>query len=465
MDDKRIFILKEERVPIAIMKMALPVVAGMMIQILYNMVDTFFVGMLKDANQLAATNLTLPVFMVLMSIAGLIGTGAASFISRSLGEKRTEQATRTLSVSVVFVLIAGLLATVFGLIFSSPLVKLLGASSQTAPYAEGYVIPLFVGAIFIMGNFALGQILRSEGAAMDSMKGMLIGTVANIILDPLFIFVFKMGVTGAAVATVIGNALGLAFYLYFYLSGKSLLKIQLKKGIFQKVIIKNIFLIGTPSTISQILAGVAMAVCNNLAAGYGDITVAAYGVAGKIITIGTFMFMGFGAGLQPLVGYNFGAKNFTRMKAIIKQGIGITALVGIVLTVTFLLFGENLIAVFTPLQEVIDVAVRILNALLWSLPFWGAIMLSSISVQAMGKPLAALLLSVLRQGMIYIPTVLIMNAVLGFYGLIYAQPIADFVSLLLSLTVLQITLRRSERDYLAKASVVAMTDTPEPEVC
>lgn len=448
MDEKRIYLMKEERVITAILKMALPVVAGMMIQILYNMVDTFFVGMLKDANQLAATNLTMPIFMVLMSIAGLIGTGGSSYISRSLGEQNTHRAEKTLSISFALIVVSAVLATILGLAFSGKIVSLLGASSQTAPYASGYAIPLFIGAVFIMGNFALGQLLRSEGAAIDSMKGMLIGTVANIVLDPIFIFALKMGVVGAAIATVIGNALGMAFYLYCYFSGKSMLKIRLADMKPESDIVKNIVQIGTPSTISQILAGVAMAVSNNLAAGYGDEAVAAYGVAGKIITIGTFMFMGFGAGLQPLVGYNYGSKNFSRLKAIIKQGIIITASIGTVLAVLFLLFGQSLISVFTPLEPVIELAVRILNALLWSLPFWGAIMLSSISVQAMGKPLAALLLSVLRQGLLYIPIAISLNSLLGFQGLIYSQPISDFIALLLALTVLVSTIKKSEKAHL-----------------
>lgn len=447
MNEKRIYVMKEEQVTKAVLKMSLPVVAGMMIQILYNLVDTFFVGMLKDANQLAATSLTMPIFMVLMSIAGLIGTGGSSFISRSLGEQNNARAEQTLSISFGLILGAAAIATIGGLPFAGRIVSLLGASSQTAGYAAGYAIPLLAGSVFIIGNFALGQLLRSEGAAMDSMKGMLIGTVVNIVLDPVFIFVFNMGVVGAAIATVIGNAAGMAFYLYCYVSGKSLLKIRLSKMKPEKRIVTNIFQIGTPSTISQILAGVAMAVTNNLAGAYGDVAVAAYGVAGKIITIGTFMFMGFGAGLQPLIGFNYGSKNFPRLKAIIKQGMIITASAGSVLAVVFLLFGANLIAVFTPLEPVIELAVNILNALLWSLPFWGAIMLSSISVQAMGKPLAALILSVLRQGLMYIPIVLLLSRIFGFTGLIYSQPISDFISLVISLTVLISTIKKAEKEH------------------
>lgn len=454
MDEKRIFILKEERVTTAILKMALPVVAGMMIQILYNMVDTFFVGMLKDANQLAATNLTMPVFMVLMSVAGLIGTGGSSYISRSLGEQNTRKAAKVLSVSMGLIAAASIVATVFGLLFLGSIVNLLGVSEQTAPYATGYALPLFVGAVFIMGNFALGQLLRSEGAAIDSMKGMLIGTLTNIVLDPVFIFVFKMGVAGAAVATVIGNAMGMVFYIYCYFSGKSMLKIVFKDIKPDADILKNIFQIGTPSTLSQVLAGVAMAVSNNLAAGYGDYAVAAYGVAGKIITIGTFMFLGFGAGLQPLIGYSFGSKDFLRMKAIIRQGIGITAGIGTVLAAVFLVFGADIISVFTPLKQVIELAVIILNALLWSLPFWGAIVISSISVQAMGKPAASLLLSIMRQGLIYIPIAITFNRIFGFTGLIYSQPIADFLSLLVALTVLITTVNRAQKAHNDKTIVV-----------
>jgi putative MATE family efflux protein len=276
------------------------------------------------------------------------------------------------------------------------------------------------------------------------MMGMLIGTIGNVILDPIFIFGFKMGIKGAAIATVIGNAVGLLYFIIFYLRGKSIVKFKLSNIYPQKDILKEIFAIGMPSSVSQLLMGVAAMVCNNLAVTYGDNTVAGMGVATKIVMIGTYIFMGFAAGSQPLTGYSFGAKNYERVKEIIKEGMLITSTTGIVLMIVFGIFANEIISFFTPVSEVITQGSFILQGLKWSLPVIGAQMLGAVTVQAMGKGRASLLLSIARQGVFYIPILLLLNAFFGLKGLIFAQPIADLLALILAIIILRTIIKKSQ---------------------
>ncbi len=445
MKTDRIELLAKAPVTKAIMVMSLPVVLGMMVQVLYNLVDTFFIGKLGDPNQLAAANLAMPVFILMMALGGMIGTGASSYISRCLGEKKQDQADKTLTIGFFLCILLGAVVTVVGLLFLKPLVSVLGASAYTSAFASDYVLVLFLGGIPIMTNYALGQLLRSEGDAMGSVFGMLLGTVTNIILDPIFIFAFGLGVRGAAIATVLGNLVSLIFYLVRYAQHKTLLQIKPKLFSFDRTIFREIFSIGIPASLSQLLMGVAMIVLNNIAAGYGVIVVAGLGVSTRIISIGTFIFMGFAAGCQPLIGYSYGAKNYTRVREIIVHGIIITSTIGVVLSILLGIFARSITGVFTSTPEVVDTATIILRALILSLPFVGGQMLSNVTVQALGKALPALFLSISRQGLFFLPLLLILNALFGFKGFIYAQPITDILMLLLSSFILWRILRKEVR--------------------
>ena len=436
MKDNRIKLLSEAPVTKAILVMSLPVVMGMMVQVFYNLVDTYFIGRLNDPYQLAAANIAAPVFMMMMALAGIIGTGAASYISRCLGEKNQEQADKTLAISIAICMVLGLVTMLAGILLLKPLISVLGASAETFKFTYDYVLIILIGSIPIMCNFAMGQLLRAEGDAMGSMVGMLIGTVVNIILDPVFIFVLGMGMQGAAIATVLGNSSALLFYCYRYASGKTLLKVKLSLFSFNRTIWKEIFVIGAPASLSQLLVSVSMIVCNNIAAGYSDIVVAGFGVSAKIIAIGTFIFMGFAAGCQPLVGFNYGAKNFERVMAIIKKGVVMTSIIGVTLSVFFGVFARTIITFFISTPEVIDAGTVILRALMLSLPFIGGQMLCRTTVQAMGKALPALFLSISRQGVFYLPLLFILNITFGFKGFIYAQPITDVLMLVISALIL-----------------------------
>lgn len=421
----------------AILKMAIPVVIGMMVQVLYNLVDTFFVGQLGDKDQLAAANITTPLFMLLMAIATIVSTGAASYISRCLGKQDNTTANKTLSTGVAICTGIGVIVSIVGLVFLKPLVILLGASESVYPYAYQYAFVMILGAVPVMLNYAGGQLLRSEGATMPSIIGMMIGTVANVILDPIFIFGLNMGIQGAAIATVLGNMAALGYYAYYYFSGKSLVKLKIKYISGAKDIWGQTFSIGIPAALSQFLMSGALIVCNNLASPYGDNAIAGMGVSAKLMYIGTFIFMGFAAGCQPLVGYNYGAKNFARVRSIIKTGIAMTLGIGIALTILFAIFASGLTSIFAKnLPEVIRQGTTVLRISMFSFLVLGPQMIVSTTIQAFGKAKASLVLSLARQGLFYIPLLFLLNSMFEFKGLIWAQPVSDFITLLLGIVLL-----------------------------
>lgn len=436
MEDKKIRLLRDEKVSKAILKLSIPMVMGMMIQVLYNLVDTYFIGMLNDANQLAAANISLPVFMMLMAIAGIVGSGSSSYISRCLGNKDYEEANKTISIATGILIIMSIIVMIAGMFMSPNIAKGLGANEATFNYTYKYIFIMFIGAIPVMCSYALGQLLRSEGNIMQSVIGLTLGTVVNIVLDPVFIFGLKMEITGAAIATIIGQTSTLLYFMYAFLKGKTTLKINLKKFKYDKNIFKEIFTIGVPASLNQMLMGVATVIVNNIAVGYGTLTVAGMGVAMKIMTIGTFVFMGFSAGCQPLVGYNYGCNNIPRVKEIIKKGIIITSIIGLSLALIFGVFANSLIGLFTSEPEVINKGAIILRALIISLPFVGGQMISTTSAQSMGKVVVAFILSISRQGLLYMPLLIILNKVFGFSGFIYAQPITDMIMLTFSAILL-----------------------------
>lgn len=450
MEDKKIRLLRDEKVSKAILKLSIPMVMGMMIQVLYNLVDTYFIGMLNDANQLAAANISLPVFMMLMAIAGIVGSGSSSYISRCLGNKDYEEANKTISIATGILVIMSIIVMIAGIFMSPTIAKGLGANDATFNYTYKYIVIMFIGAIPVMCSYALGQLLRSEGNIMQSVIGLTLGTVVNIVLDPVFIFGLKMEITGAAIATIIGQTSTLLYFMYAFLKGKTTLKINLKKFKYDKNIFKEIFTIGVPASLNQMLMGVATVIVNNIAVGYGTLTVAGMGVAMKIMTIGTFVFMGFSAGCQPLVGYNYGCNNITRVKEIIKKGIIITSIIGLSLALIFGVFANSIIGLFTSEPEVINKGAIILRALIISLPFVGGQMISTTSAQSMGKVVVAFILSISRQGLLYMPLLIILNKVFGFSGFIYAQPITDMIMLTFSAILLFKVMPKEDKSHELK---------------
>lgn len=447
-EDKRIYTMAEEKTVKAVFKMGIPVTMGMLFMVVYNLVDTYFVGLLHDDYQLAATNLAYPIMMVTIAIAGIVGNGGASYIARCMGAGNQEEAEHTLTIGFELIVISGIVIAIAGMLFLNPIIMILGAKENTFEYTRDYCSVMLVGAVMTMGNYAIGQLLRSEGSTFYSMIGMIAGTVANIILDPLFIFTLGLQIRGAAIATVLGNALGVVIFLCFYLRRKTILSPSIKYLKMDMNIIKEIMWVGIPHTLEQFFTTAAMIVNNNLASGYGELTVAAMGIANKIMSFGNYIYQGMAAGCQPLMGYNYGAKNYGRMKELIRSGVVVITAMEFVVLGIYGIFAPVMIGVFSESSEVIQIGTKTLRAFMLMLPFVGSTSLVRNTFNAMGKPLYAFGITIVRQLLLYIPFLLLFNRLWGYNGLIHAQPVEESICMVFSLALLFTNLRKISANEL-----------------
>lgn len=440
--DKRIYTMAEEKTVKAVIKMGIPVTMGMLFMVVYNLVDTYFVGLLHDDYQLAATNLAYPIMMVTIAIAGIVGNGGASYIARCIGAGNTEEAEHTLTIGFELIVISGIIIAILGIACLNPIITILGAKENTFDYTRDYCSVMLLGSVFTMGNYAIGQLLRSEGSTFYSMIGMIAGTVANIVLDPLFIFTLKLQIRGAAIATVLGNGLGVGVFLWFYIRKKTILSPSVKYIGMNLSIIKEIMWVGIPHTLEQFFTTVAMIVNNNLASDYGELTVAAMGIANKIMSFGNYIYQGMAAGCQPLMGYNYGANNYKRMKKLIRSGVLVITAMELVILVIYGSFAPAMIGIFSESAEVIRIGTRTLRAFMLMLPFVGSTSLVRNTFNAMGKPLYAFGITIVRQLVLYIPFLILFNRFWGYNGLIHAQPVEECICMVFSLALLGANLNK-----------------------
>lgn len=416
----------------AVAVMAVPTMISMLVVVIYNMADTFFIGQTGDPMQVAAVSLATPVFMVFMALGNLFGIGGSSAISRALGEKKLERARQISSFCCYGSLGLGIIMAVLFLVGMDVILKMIGASENTIGYARNYLSYIAFGGPFIMFGTAFGNILRGEGASKESMIGNMIGTITNIVLDPIMILVFNWGVAGAAVATVIGNMAASAFYLQYFLRKKSSLSIRLKDFRMGERIALSVASIGIPASLNNILMSCANIVLNHVLASYGDTPVAAMGVAMKANMLVVLLQIGLCAGIQPLIGYNYGARNKARLMKVFWFTGACAVIMGTLLTVFMVIAREGIIQAFINDDAVIGYGIQMVIALQLSGPVIGILFLCINVLQGMGKALPSLILTICRQGLVFIPLVFLLNQMFGLEGVIYAQPTADFVSIVLS---------------------------------
>ncbi len=434
----------------AVAVMAVPTMISMLVVVIYNMADTFFIGQTGDPMQVAAVSLATPVFMVFMALGNLFGIGGSSAISRALGEKKTERARNISSFCCYGSLGLGIVMALIFLVGMKGILKLIGASENTIDYARDYLTYIAFGGPFIMFGTAFGNILRGEGAAKESMIGNMIGTVTNIVLDPIMILAFGWGVVGAAVATVIGNMAASGFYLLYFLRKKSSLSIRLKDFKVSQRIGASVMSIGIPASMNNILMSCANIVLNQVLIGYGDTPVAAMGVAMKSNMLVVLLQIGLCAGIQPLIGYNYGARNKKRLMQVFRfTGMCAVAL-GTALTVIMVIARQAVIQAFINDGEVIAYGIQMVIALQLSGPVLGILFLCINTIQGMGKAIPSLVLTVCRQGLIFIPSIYILNGIFGLEGAIYAQPVADFISIVLSLCICLSIFRKMDQREAAR---------------
>ena len=429
-----------------VIKNSIPALIAMIMVMVYNLADTFFLGLTHNDLMVTAVSFATPLFMIFMSLGTLFGVGGTSVISRALGEGKTEYARKACSFCMgACVAVGGVMMAVLW-IFLDDVALMLGASADSIGLTKDYLRIAIGCGIFSMISNCFSSIVRTEGEAMKAMTGTLIGNLLNMILDPIFILALKWGVVGAAVATVIGNAVAAGYYLMYFLKGKSALSISPKYFTVKEKILTGVLSVGISASLANLLVSVSSIVVNSQLSKYpeGDMLVAGYGVTAKVIMIVTLIGIGIGSGVQPFLGYCYGAKNKERLTS----GIRFSALFGLVfcavISALCYAFAEPIVRVFLTDSTALHSGVHFTRILMSTAWLIGAFAICQNTLQAIGTATPALLASVFRQGLIFIPAVFIMKAVIGVDGLIWAQPIADVLSLGIVLFMLRQKIRKTD---------------------
>lgn len=428
--------LGKESVGKLLFKLSTPVIVGMLVQALYNVVDTFFVGQAYGAESVQAIGglaIAFPIQMIIMAFGIVLGTGGSSIISRALGAKEHEKAERTLGNVFFLSLVLSVLVAIPCLLFLEVILEIFGATPGIMPYAMEYLEYIIAGGVLFVFGIAVQHIVRAEGNARLAMNAMLIGAGINILLDPVFIFGFGMGVRGAAIATVLSQAVSSAWLLQYCLKGKGAVRFKSRYLKPDMKIIEEVGSIGVGSFVMQVSSSIMMIFVYNALATYGgDVAVAVFGV---IIKVNSFIFLpllGMSFGLQPIVGYNYGAKQFGRIAKAIKLTLMATTAFGTVGLLVIYLFTEQILGLFSADPQYLDVGTHAVKIMLLGVPLIGLNVVSMTVFQALGKARPSFLLSLSRQILFLIPLVVILP---GFYeldGVWAAYPISDVLSFLLS---------------------------------
>ncbi|KXZ39140.1 putative efflux protein, MATE family [Alkalithermobacter thermoalcaliphilus JW-YL-7 = DSM 7308] len=448
--------LGEEKIGKLLLKFSIPAIVGMIVNSIYNVVDRIFIG--RGVGSLALTSITIsfPIMLIIMAFGMLIGIGATSLISIRLGEQKYDQAQIILGNAFSLLVVTSITISVLGLIFVNPILTRFGASSAVLPYAREYLGIILMGSIFQSIGFGMNGFIRAEGNPKIAMYTMIIGAVANVALDPLFIFTFNMGIKGAAIATVISQAISSSWVLYYFIGGKSSLKIYTKNLKLDMRIVKEIIAIGLAPFSMQIAASVIVVILNRYLYTYGgDSAVAAMGIINSISMFILMPIFGINQGSQPIIGYNYGAKEYDRVKETLKYAILVSTIICIAGFIVIMKYPENLIMIFNNEdKDLIRIGAYGMKVVMCMLPIVGFQIVGSNYFQAVGKAKYSMFLSLSRQVLFLIPVLIIMPKFLGLEGVWLASPISDFLSFILTFIVLFIEMKKLDEEKIQNNDII-----------
>jgi len=442
--------LGEEKISKLLVNLSLPATIGMMVNALYNLVDTIFVGRGVGALAIGGLTIAFPIQMIIMAFAQMIGIGAASAISRSLGAKEIEKADYVAGNSFLLIVILSSIIAAIGLFFTEPMLRLFGATDTILPYAKDYITIILWGSIFFSFAMSSNNLIRAEGNAKVAMATMLIGAILNIILDPIFIFVFKMGVKGAALATVISKFVSFLYVLTYLYSGKSSLKVKLHHLKPKMHIIIEILTVGFASFARQVTGSVVAIVVNNsLRIFGGDMALIIVGILHRVTMFIFMPLFGVVQGMQPIVGFNYGAKKLDRVKETLKLSLITTTAFASFGWLIIELFPLVIIGVFTKDAEIIEKGSTIMRVVISMIPLIGIQIVGAALFQSLGKAVPSLILALLRQVLLFIPLVIILPRVfsLRLWGIWIAYPAADILSVVLTVLFLRSELKKMNLSF------------------
>lgn len=428
MEDKNLELMEKAPIPKAILSLALPTVFSSIVTLIYNLADTYFIGLLHDMYQLGAVSLAYPIFTVVQAIGNIFSIGAAPFISRSLGAQKYDDVKKASAVSAYTAVIVTFVITAAYFLFHSTFLGVLGTSADTYGPTRDYLDVIVALGFLMTLQIVLSAFLRAEGKVKESVIGLILGNVVNIILDPIFILRLGLGAGGAAWATMIGNAASVVFFLFIFLKRKPHVSIRFKDFKPSMSIYKEVLKIGIPASARQILMGVTNIFFNNLAADYGDYVIAGYGVAGKMIFIAIVIVNGYTSGYMPFAGYNLGANKPQRVKSALKFTLLSSTGLCVVLLIPFLGLARTFMGIFTPDPDAINAGVLFLNTYAICLVFLGIQFTMMSTLQVLGKATRALIINIGRQTLFFFPLLYLFNNLFQLKGLIAVNPIADVIT-------------------------------------
>ena len=420
-------------IPKALIAMGIPTMLGMMVNAIYNLVDAYFVGGL-GTSQMGAISVVYPLGQVVVGLGLLFGNGAASYLSRLLGNGDKEKADKVASTALYSSITIGAIMIISSIIFLQPILKLLGATDSIMPYAITYASIYIVSCIFNVFNVTMNNIVTSEGAAKTTMLALMAGAILNIGLDPVFIYVLDIGVAGAAIATAISQIISTLVYLLFVLRKKSIYHFKIKNCTFTKEIMSEIFKIGIPTLVFQILTSLSISLVNTQARPYGDSVIAGMGDVTRVVYMGSLKVFGYIKGFQPIAGYSYGAKKFDRLHEAIKTSIIWATVFCVIYGLVLTIFSKGIISQFTKGDlEMVRVGTQSLRINGISFILFGFYTVYSSLFLALGKGLAGFILGACRQGICFVPVILILPIFGGINSILYVQPIADVLSAIITI--------------------------------
>ena len=430
--NKKMELLGNAPIPKALVSLGIPIMIGMLINALYNLVDAYFVGGLGES-PMGAISIVFPLGQVVVGLGLMFGNGAASYLSRLLGSGDKKTANIVASTALYSSVLIGAVLIIFATIFLKPILTFLGATETIMPYALTYARIYVISCIFNVFNVTMNNIVASEGAAKTTMLALLLGAVINIGLDPLFIYTFDMGVAGAAIATAISQFVSTLVYLTYILRKRSAFTFSIKDFIPTQQTFVEILKIGIPTLTFQLLTSLSIALINRASSTYGDAVIAGMGAVTRVTSMGTLVVFGFLKGFQPIAGFSYGAKNFKRLRESIRISILWSTIFCVVVGLLMVVFSTQIISQFANGNgEMISVGQKSLVANGLSFFLFGFYTVYSSLFLALGKGTAGFFLGTCRQGICFVPIILLLPAIWGMSGILYAQPIADIISAIIT---------------------------------
>jgi putative MATE family efflux protein len=445
--------LAEENIPRLLGTFSLPAIVGMMAQALYTIVDAIFVGRAMGADGLAGIGVAFPCMLVLLAFSMFIGFGASALVSIRLGEGRKDDAERVLGNAAVLLLLASAMLTAAGLTLLDPLLRLYGASSAVLPYARDYLGIIVAGTVFQVVGYGLNAVIRGEGNPRTAMLTLLIGVVLNVLLAPLFIFQFQLGMKGAALATMLSQAVSATWVLAYFLGGKSLLRLRAKNLRLDRRLTASILAIGSPHFAMQIAASAMNAILNHQLSIYGgDVAISVMTIIYRIAMLVIMPVFGINQGAQPIIGFNYGAERFDRVKKALQTAILAGTAITVCGFVASMVFPAQMIRLFggndAAFADVMAQGPHAMRLAQLMLPLIGFQIISASYFQAVGKPRYALLLMLSRQILLLIPALLVLPLFFGLDGVWAAIPTADLCSSVLTAVCFFAELRHLDNRHL-----------------